>query len=547
MPTEITGGEAVYQALVKLGVRHVFGIPSVHNLPIFDAILRGREIAVIVPRHEQAAAHAADGYARASGRLGVVIASTGPGTTNTVTGIYEAAFASSKVMVITGQVESFAYGKGRSPGHEADHQLPMLRTVARRVESPRYTQDIATAVFRVAHDIESGRPQPGCIEIPIDIQYATTSVPVGEPITVTPVPPSADRINEAAELLSGSSRRVIIAGGGVSSADAGAELAALAERLRAPVFTSVSGRGAISDEHELAMGPLFSRRELQNAVADAEVVLAVGTRFQGGPGSWRSMPGSVIHIDVDPFVHGLVVRTDVSVIADAKLSLRALLEGMNAGPGDAEFLDRVSVARDQARAASRARIGGDMEAIMDHIRATSPRDAIIVRDMTTPAYAWANQILPILAPRTTMNPTSGAIGPALPLACGAALATGRKTVIVQGDGGFMLHIGELATAAQYDLPLVVCVFTDGGYGVLRGIQSARFEGRQIGVDLATPNFVKVAQGMGVQAEAVKGVDQFRDAFTRALATTSPVLLDIDMTTLTPMQGVGLVKPFTQPT
>jgi acetolactate synthase I/II/III large subunit len=544
--TDITGGEAVYQALVKLGVRHVFGIPSVHNLPIFDAILRGNEISVIVPRHEQAAVHSADGYARASGQIGVVLASTGPGTTNTMTGIYEAAFASSKVMVITGQVESFAYGKGRSAGHEADKQLPMLRTVARRVESPRYTQDIADAVFRVAADIESGRPQPGCVEIPIDIQYATTPVQVGEPERVIPVAPSTERIVQAAEMLSGSTKRVILAGGGVNGSNASAELTALAERLRAPVFTSANGRGAIADDHELAMGPLISRREVQSAIADAEVVLAVGTRFQGGPGSWRSLPGKLLHIDVDPFVHGLVIRPDVSIIADARLSLAALMDGMNAGPGDEGFLERVGAARDEARAHSRGRIGPDMEGIMNHIRTASPRDAIIVRDMTTPAYAWANQILPILGPRTTMNPTSGGIGPALPLANGAAVATGRKTVIIQGDGGFMLHIGELAVAAQYRLPLIICVFTDGGYGVLRGIQSARFDGRQIAVDLATPNFVKVAEGMGVSAEAVRGVAQFKDAFSRAMDAAGPVLLDIDMTALTPMQGIGLVKPFTQP-
>ncbi len=543
---QITGGEAVYQALVKLGVSAVFGIPSVHNLPIFDAINRGGAIDVYVPRHEQAALHAADGYARASGRLGVVIASTGPGTTNAMTGLYEAAFASSPIMLITGQVESFAYGKGRGAGHEADRQLPMLRTVARRVESPRYTQDIADAVFRVAADVQSGRPQPGCVEIPIDIQYAHTSEAVGDPLPVKPVAPDAAQVARAAEALADSSRRVIIAGGGVNTCDAGSALTQLAERLNAPVFTSVNGRGAIPDDHALAMGPLINRRDVRAAMADAELVIAVGTRFQGNPGAWPALPGRLVHIDVDPFVHNLVFPADVSLIADARLSLKALLDASNAGAGDAAFLQRLREATDDSRQQSRQRIGVDMEAIMDHIRATTPRDALLVRDMTTPAYAWANQILPILGPRTTMNPTSGAIGPALPLANGAAIATGKKTVLIQGDGGFMLHIGELAVTAQYQLPLVICVFTDGGYGILRGIQSARFDGRQIGVDLATPNFVKVANGMGIAAEAVKGVAAFKDAFTRAMAAEHPVLLDIDMSTLTPMKGVGLVKPFTQP-
>ena len=156
--TTQTGGECAYEALLKLGVKHVFGIPSVHNLPIFDAILRGGKIQPIIVRNEQCAAHSADGYARASGQIGVVLASTGPGTTNTVTGIYEAAFASSHVLVLTGQVDSIYYGKGRGPGHEADRQMHMLQTVARRVESPRYTQDIAPAIFRAVADMQSGRP-----------------------------------------------------------------------------------------------------------------------------------------------------------------------------------------------------------------------------------------------------------------------------------------------------------------------------------------------------------------------------------------------------
>ena len=211
---EITGGEAVYHALVKLGVRHVFGIPSVHNLPIFDAIRNGGEIEPIITRHEQAAVHAADGYARTSGTLGVAICSTGPGTTNTVTGLYEAGFASSRVMLITGQTDSIDYGKGRAAGHEAENQLPMLRTVTRAVESPRHTQDLAPAVYRVAANILSGRPQPGAIEMPIDLQYGRTDVPVGEPLPVHPVAPQQEAITRAAELIGNANKRIIIAGGG---------------------------------------------------------------------------------------------------------------------------------------------------------------------------------------------------------------------------------------------------------------------------------------------------------------------------------------------
>jgi acetolactate synthase-1/2/3 large subunit len=151
-----------------------------------------------------------------------------------------------------------------------------------------------------------------------------------------------------------------------------------------------------------------------------------------------------------------------------------------------------------------------------------------------PAYVWANRVLPILAPRTSLTTTSAAIGPGLPLAIGAAVATQERTVVIQGDGGFMLSIGELATAAQYKLPIVVCLFNDRGYGVLRAIQNMRFEGRHTGVDLHTPDFVRVAEGMGVAAVRVSDADAFDAAFTRAMSADGPVLIDIDMTALAPM-------------
>lgn len=183
---------------------------------------------------------------------------------------------------------------------------------------------------------------------------------------------------------------------------------------------------------------------------------------------------------------------------------------------------------------------------MGCLRDSMDRDMVFVRDMTMPAYAWGNDWFPILAPHTTMNPNSGAIGPGLPLGNGAAVASGKKTVVIHGDGGVMVHIGELSTAAQHQLPIILIVFTDGGYGVLRGIQGQQFEGRNIGVDLATPNFAMVARGMGVSGEQVKGVEEFMEAFDRAMQATGPYVIDIDLRTLAPMQGFGKRIEFEQP-
>ena len=242
----------------------------------------------------------------------------------------------------------------------------------------------------------------------------------------------------------------------------------------------------------------------------------------------------------------MVAVPDISLIADARAAVRCLLDAMNAESGDSEFLSGVQQAYQEIKQQTRERIGKDMSALMDYLRASMDRHSVFVRDMTMPAYAWGNDWFPILAPNTTMNPNSGAIGPGLPLANGAAVASGRKTVVIHGDGGVMVHIGELSTAAQHDIPIVLIVFTDGGYGVLRGIQANRFEDRNVGVDLATPNFAMVAKGMGVQGEQVKGLDEFKDAFKRAMAAPGPYVLDVDLRTLEPMQGFGRRIEFVQP-
>src|SRR6185437_636271 len=198
---ELTGGEAVVSALEMLGVRHVFGIVSVHNLPIYDAIARRRTITPIAVRHEQAAAHAADGYARATGELGVVIASTGPGTTNTMTGLFEAGFASSPVLLVTGQIDSAYLGKAKGFLHEAERQRLMLSSLCRRVETVRRTEDIGRAVIAVAADIRAGRPQPGAVEIPIDQQYRRAEVAIPDPRKDTAYVPDADAVSKVAEAL----------------------------------------------------------------------------------------------------------------------------------------------------------------------------------------------------------------------------------------------------------------------------------------------------------------------------------------------------------
>ncbi|HET9082208.1 MAG TPA: thiamine pyrophosphate-binding protein [Trebonia sp.] len=537
---EMTGGEAVASALEMLGVRHVFGIVSVHNLPIYDAIARRGTITPIGVRHEQAAAHAADGYARATGELGVVIASTGPGTTNTMTGLYEASFASSPVLLVTGQIDSGYLGKAKGFLHEAEQQRLMLSSLCRRVETVRRTEDIGRAVITVAEDIRAGRPQPGAVEIPVDLQYRRAEVPVPGLRTEPAYLPDADALSKVAGALSAATRPVLWAGGGVVSSGAGPALVALAERLGAPVVTTVEGRGSIPEDHPLCLGALTTSRPVEDIVSGADLVLAVGTRFQGGSTrNWRlSFGGTLAHLDADPAVIGRNYPAALPAVGDARAGLEFLLASVDRVSTEPGHAEKAQSAAATARADARAAIGGDYCQIMDAIRRHAPRESVIVRDATVPAYVWGDRLLPILQPRTSIRPASAAIGPGLPLALGAAAGSGRPAVLIAGDGGFMLHVGELATAAQHDLPVVICLFNDRGYGMLRDIEARQFDGRNFGVDLATPDFPALAASMGVRAARVTGPAEFEPRFREAIASGRPALLDIDMRALPPLSLYG---------
>ncbi len=538
MSEKHTGADLVANALDQLGVEHVFAIVSIHNMPMLDAINRLGKTKIIDVRHEQAGTHAADGYARATGKLGVMIASTGPGTANTVTGLYEAQYGSSRVLVITGQAETAFYGKGLSYVHEAENQVAMLSTVCRRVESPRHVDQLGSSLCSVINDMYTGRPAPGALEIPIDIQYAPA-----QPIAIS-LPendlfaPGEDQLLAVTKRLQTSRKTVVVAGGGVISSGASDALLRLAEKLDLPVLTTVDGRGCIPETHRLCVGNYYNSAGIYNAIQDAEVTLAIGTKFAVGvDGQFAAQkpPGDLIQIDIDGNMVGRTHRASIGVIADAKLALESIISKIdNVDANDSQFNDLVWQARDGVRTAMRARLGPDWPLVMDLIREKLPSDSVFVRDQTISAYNWGNQLFPILHPRTSINPTSGAIGPGFPMSVGAAIATGKKSLVVHGDGGFMFHATELATCAQYKVPLIVCVFNDSGYGVLRWLQENRF-GRINETDLGKVAFATMAESMGVPGVRVGSVSEFEIALNQALTVDGPFLIDVDMECFAPME------------
>jgi acetolactate synthase-1/2/3 large subunit len=546
---DFSGADLIADALAQMEVEHVFAIVSIHNMPILDAINRVGKTQIIDVRHEQAGTHAADGYARASGKLGVMIASTGPGTSNTVTGLYEAQYGSSRVLVITGQAETAFYGKGLAYVHEAEKQVPMLASVCRRVESPRSPSQLGAALQTVLNDMYTGRGAPGALEIPIDIQYASN-----QPITLT-LPsnaqfvPNEKGLDRVVDALSQSRRRILLVGGGAIAAGAHAEVQALAEQLQIPVLTTVDGRGVMPEDHPLCIGNYYNSAGMYKAIVDADLTLAIGTKFAvgvDGQFAAQTPPGTLVHIDIDSNMIGRTHQAHVGLVADARMALLGINQRLpELQANDAQFSDKILHAGDGIRQAMRGRLGSDWPQVMDCIREKLPRESVFVRDQTISAYNWGNQQFPIMEPRTSINPTSGAIGPGFPMSVGAAIASQRsgdaKTLVIHGDGGFMFHATELATCAQYQVPLIICVFNDSGYGVLRYLQQNRF-GRINETDLGKVAFAEMAQSMGVPGERVASVDAFAQALDNALAAPGPYLIDVDMEYFAPMEISVMPKP-----
>ena len=532
----MTGGQAVAETLALLGVSKVFGIVSVHNLPIYDAISLHPDIQVINVRHEQAAAHAADAYSRVTGELGVILTSTGPGALNAVAGIYEAAFVSSKLLMVTGQIESRFRGKGKGFLHEYEKQPELLSNLCRTVSSVRYAEDISRDMAAVADDIQRGRPQPGAIEIPIDLQYQSADIDLFASRTISRLVPDKALLNQALALLENAQRPLIWAGGGVNISGASGELTDLAERMGAPVVTTIEGRGAISEAHDLSLGFRTDRRSAAEIFEEADVVLAIGTRFQNyATRVWTlQMPENLIHIDVDPGVIGRNYPAAVPIVADAKMALQELLQGLGKTAVDEQFLERCRKIKEADEEAIKEEIGPDHSEIVSVIRRLLPEECPVVRDSTVPNYTWGNRLLKILRSRTSIRPAAVAIGPGLPLAMGAAIGSMSHALLIQGDGGLQLSIGELSACAEHQIPVIALVFNDSGYNVLRIIQE-NVLGHKHGTELSKINFVTVAQGMGVEAERVEGIEQFEPALARALARSGPSVIEIDMDFLSPIE------------
>lgn len=532
------GGDLLVELLRALGTTHAFGVVSVHNLPLVEAL---DAAGMFVPvRHEAAAVNAADAYARVSGGLGVAVTSTGTGAGNAAGALIEALAAGSRVLHVTGNIDSGYLGQGRGVIHETPEQLAMLRAVSKSAVTVTTAASAAAVVRAAAADALTAPHGPVSVEWPIDLQYAHQAPGAFAPVAPRPAPVAdGAALDRAAALIAAARRPLLWVGGG--GRGAGAQLRALAERVGIPVLTSNAGRGAVPEDHPLVVGNFGN--QAKDLIVDADLLIGVGSHFRSNETAQFTLPLPAQHvqIDVDPLAIGRSYPATVGLVGDAPAVLAALLDrlvvAVAAEPG---WAARGTAVRERVRERYAADVGG-YALISAALRERLPATAVFARDVTVPASTWGNRLLPILDPSTNVFPLGGGIGQGLAMGIGAATARPEvPTVVIAGDGGLAVHLGELATLAQQRPHLVLVVFNDGGYGVLRTLQEAQGK-PPAGVDLHTPDFGTLAAALGLDHQLVTAADRFDEALTKALTVPGPSLVEVDMTALEPMP-VPFVPP-----
>jgi acetolactate synthase I/II/III large subunit len=525
-PVSLTGGEALAQQLVREGVRQVFGVPGVQLDYAVDALARVSDrIAYWNTRHEQATSYMADGFARASGRIGACMVVPGPGLLNALAGIATAYACSSRVLCISGQIPSSAIGRGLGMLHEIPEQSRILAALTKwsgRADSP---SEVPRLVHEACRQLRSGRPRPVGIEIPPDVLQAESDVALLEPVEHDePIVPDADRVDQVAELLARAERPALYVGAGVvASVDGPRTLRALAELLQCPVVMSPNGRGALDDRHPLALTWMAGRA----ALAEADLVLGVGTRFLAGQDALRLAPGATcVLLNAEPNDLGEPRQPVVAIHGDAALGLAALhaaVVGFSTHRSSWIDLDLVRRWAEDVLAQVEPQYSW-----VRALRAAMPEDGVLVNEFTQVGYL-AQAAYPVYQPRTYIGPGyQGTLGYGFPTALGAKVAQPRKVVLsITGDGGFGWALPELATARKYGIGLITVIFNDQAYGNVRRSQVEQFGGRLLGTDLLNPDFVGLAESFGVRGARVTTPAELQGLLRETVTgTAEPVLIDV---------------------
>ena len=521
-----SGGEAIVSGLVAHGVDTVFGLPGAQIYGLFDAFQQA-QLKVIGARHEQACGYMAFGYARSTGRPGVFSVVPGPGVLNAGAALLTAFGSNEPVLCLTGQVPTAFLGKGRGHLHEMPDQLATLRTFVKWADRIEYPDMAPTMVSRAFQEMLSGRRGPVSLEMPWDVFTQRAEVGVSKVFDPFPAPqPDPDRIRSAASLIAGSRTPMIFVGSGAIHARD--EILELAESIDAPVVAFRSGRGIVSNAHELGLTMAAAYR----LWPQTDLMIGIGTRMELPASSfrWPFQPAGLksIRIDIDPSEMRRLTP-DAAVISDAQAGTRELLAAVRKQGYSKTSGRRAAIREASATALRQIQQVQPQMAYLNILREVLPSNAIVTDELSQVGFAsWYG--FPIYQPRTFINSGyQGTLGSGFPTALGAKVAhPDRAVVAITGDGGFMFGVQELATAVQYQIGVVVLVFNNNAYGNVRRDQREHFDGRVVAADLVNPDFVKLAESFGVGAARVTSPEAFRPALEKALADGGPYLIDIEV-------------------
>jgi thiamine pyrophosphate-dependent acetolactate synthase large subunit-like protein len=518
----MSGGRALAQALSAHEVDTVWGIPGTHNLEIY-ANLPGAGIRHLSPRHEQGAGFAADGYARATGRPGVCITTSGPAVLNAATALGQAYSDSVPVLAVSAGMPLRHPGRGHGQLHETKDQRAALDAIVAYSHRVTSVPEIPVAVAQAFAAMRSGRPRPVHLEIPLDVLDERAEVEIVGPVRTPASTPESEALDAAAARLAGAARPAIIAGGGAGGAVP--EVTATAERLGAPVVCTINGKGVLPEDHPYSAGAGLARTVVRELVEESDVVLVVGSGLSPAELWLGPLPlaGKVVRVDVDAAQAVTGAAPTVPVVGDAATALAGLLGRLGEGAGDGE-----RAARWRSRHVEEARVlGAPWSWIFDGIAAALGRDGIVAGDSAMVCYRGAVAALPAYHPAAFLYPTGyGTLGYGLPAAIGAKVGRPEARVIaLLGDGGIMFTIAELAAAAQLRLPLPVVVVDNAGYGEIRNEMAARGDPVHA-VDLDVIDFAALGRVLGCEGAVVDDRDGLADALERAFEADRPTVLHL---------------------
>lgn len=533
---EMSGSRALVESLKKEGVKVIFGIPGGAIMPVYDVLYDEKGIRHILMRHEQCAAHAADGYARAIRGPGVCMATSGPGATNLVTGIANAYMDSSPVIAITGQVATHLIG--RDAFQETDI-IGITTPITKYNYQVRGVEDIPRIVKEAFYVASTGRPGPVLIDVPRDVQTSVADVDFDVKINIRGYKPNIEphplQIKKATDILANSERPIILAGGGVYWSKAYGELLTLAELLMAPVATTFMGKGVIPENHPLALGciGMHGRIEANKAIMATDAILAVGVRFSDrstGRVDEFCHDAKIIHIDIDPSEIRKNVPVHLPIVADAKIALKAIIDEMihrGFKREKSEWIKRIEMLKKECEDSEPSKELTAVNAIK-LLRKVLPENAIVATEVGQ-NQMWASLHFRVLKTGTFISSGGlGTMGFGFPASLGAKVAMPDVPVVdIAGDGSFLMTEQDLATSVVEDIPVIVMILNNSSLGMVAQWQRFFFGRRYSHTDLkGVPDFAKLAEAFGVRGVRVDSLNELEQVLREAVKSDVTVVIDV---------------------